>query len=135
MTRRAVLLALLAAGCGRAPPPPTAAATGAREAAREFFGAVVRRDWPGAYSWLDSESVRGVSAADFARRGEAYRKHLGFDPAGVHVRTCEEHGDGATARVELTGPGTGRHHYKDAVVLRRQGGRWRVVLSQRFGAG
>lgn len=125
-------LLLAVAGCGPAadPGPPD---TGAREAARGFYRAVVQRDWARAYAALDPGSRKGCSEGEFVRRGEAYRRHLGFDPTEVRVPTCAERGDEATARVELTGPGAGRHHFKDAVTLRRHDGRWRVVLPPRFG--
>jgi hypothetical protein len=128
-----VLLPLAFAGCGRSsdPPPPD---TGAREAVRGFYQAVIRRDWTGAYSLLHPDTTKAWSPSEFSRRADAYRGKLGFDPARVAVRTCDEHGEEATARVSLSGPGGGRHTYEDTLFLRRHAGEWRVVLPPRFGS-
>jgi hypothetical protein len=127
----ALTLTLLATGCGRPPeaPPPD---TGSREAARAYFTAIARRDWPAALDALDPDSRRRHTAASFAKAAQAYRQRLGFDADGVQVRACEEHGDGATAHFVLTGKGPGRHQYRDAVTLRRTGAGWRVVLPTTF---
>ncbi len=130
--RVAIFLALLAAGCG-GPAAEPRADTGARAAARGFFEAVAKQDWAAGYAALYPDGRKGVSEADFARRGAAYRRKLGFEPATVRVPVCEERGDAATARVELSGPGGAKHHYKDAVTLTRDGAGWRVVLPAKFG--
>jgi hypothetical protein len=130
--RLAAALLLGAVGCGR-PAEPAPPDTGAKDAARGYFDAVIRRDWPAAYAGLHPDTTKSLPAADFARRAEAYRRQLGFEPTAVHLRTCEENGDRATARVELTGSGSGRHRYKDAVTLRNEGGKWLLVLPPRFG--
>jgi len=94
---------------------------------------VTRRDWPAAYARVSPEARKAWPLAEFARRGDAHRLKFGFEPAGVHVRTCEERGDEATARIDDSGSAAGRHHFKDAVVLRRLDGGWRVALPVRFG--
>lgn len=127
-----VLLFVAVAGCGRSSEPATQD-TGSRESVRGFYDAIIRRDWQGAYTLLHPDAAKGVSAQEFSRRAEAYRGKLGFDPTRVAVRTCEEHGDDATARVALSGPGGSRHTYEDNLFLRRQDGQWRVVLPSRFG--
>ncbi len=126
------LVALLAlAGCGKAPEGP--AGTGAREAANRYFDALVRGDWPGAYALLDPGSKAQVGADRFARLAQDYRRGLGFDPDAVRVTACDERGDEAIAHVTLTGRGAGRHRFKDAVALRRDGAGWAVVLPANFG--
>jgi hypothetical protein len=127
-----VLLILAVAGCGRSSEPSTPD-TGSREAVRGFYDALIRRDWPGAYALLHPDAAKGLSAQEFSRRAEAYRGKLGFDPTRVAVRTCEEHGDEATARISLSGPGGSRHAYGDNLFLRRHDGQWRVILPARFG--
>ncbi len=126
------ITAVLAGGCGRTPEErPTD--TGSREVVKAFFGAIGQRDWGAAYDALDPESRRKCSREEFARRGEVYRKQLGFELTGVQVPICEERGDEATAHVMLTGRGHSRREYKDAITLRRQDGKWWVVLPTRFG--
>jgi hypothetical protein len=133
--RRAIVswAALVAiAGCGGAE-RPSAVDTGAKEAARGFYKAIIDRDWPAAYQALHPNSLRTTSPEQFARRAEAYRRYLKFEPTTVRVPTCEEHGAEATARVELGGSGAARHSFKDAITLRKQGDQWFVVLPASFG--
>ncbi|MFO0850415.1 MAG: hypothetical protein U0871_17920 [Gemmataceae bacterium] len=131
--RRAGLLTLLAlAGCRSEPPP---AGSGAREAAYRYFDALVRSDWPAAYSALAAESRKRVSGDGFARLAAAYRRGLAFDPDAAHVTACEEHGDGAIAHVSLTGKGRHGRRFKEAVTLRREPAGWAVVLPATFGRG
>jgi hypothetical protein len=120
------------AGCGR-PTESTTPDTGSRESVRGFYNAIILRDWPGAFTLVHPEESKRMSAAEFGRRAESYRDKLGFDPARVAVRTCEEHGDEATARIVLSGPGKTRHQYEDNLFLRRHDGQWRVMLPVRFG--
>lgn len=127
------LVVLLAAGCGKAPDEPAAPDTGAKDAVRSFYSAIVGKDWAAAFAAVHPDGRRGWSQEQFARRAEAYRRHLGFEPAAVRVPICEERGEEATAHVELNGQGSGRHSFKDAVTLRRREGRWFVVLPANFG--
>jgi hypothetical protein len=127
----ALLFAGAVAGCGGTPTP---AGTGAREAVQDYYDALVRRDWPAAYASLDADSRKRCSAEQFTRLAQNYRKDLGFEPDGVHVRACEEHGAEALAHVVLTGrDAVQRKSHKDAVMLRRTGDDWGVVLSPNFG--
>ena len=120
-------LALALAGCRGA---PAAARTGAEQAVREFYEALVRRDWNAAHAVLHADSRAKPSAAQFARRAESYRRQLSFEPEQVVVRSCEEHGSEATAHVVLRG---GTRSYRDAIVLRKDGTIWGIVLPPRFG--
>jgi hypothetical protein len=127
----AVLLVVLA-GCGRAPVPP--AGTGAREAARDFYAAVIRQDWPSAYAVLHPDSQKRYPPARFALLAQSYRRGLGFEPQEVHVPACEEQGAEAVAHVVLTGHTPARlRRYKDGVTVRRSDSGWRVLLPKDFG--
>ena len=58
---------------------------------RGFFGAIIDRDWPGAYAILDPDSRRNLTPQEqFAARAEAYRKYLKFEPTAVRIPICEE---------------------------------------------
>jgi hypothetical protein len=94
-------------GCGREPP----AGTGALEVVRDYHEALMRRDWPRAYVARDPDTCKRFSQEQFAWLA---KEHLGFEPTAVHVRSCEERGDEASARVLFEGP----RLYKDAVALR-----------------
>jgi hypothetical protein len=122
----AILLTVLA-GCQSQ--SSQSAGTGAAEAARNYFDALARRDWPRAYELLHPESQRRFTAEQFARLAQNHLRNLSFEPTGVEVRFSEERGDQATAHVVLTGKG----HYQDAAVLRRQEATWGVVLPANFG--
>jgi hypothetical protein len=130
-----VLLATAAlAGCGRSDPPPPRVKTGAEDVAREYFEALVNRDCPAAYRALDPKSRAGCSADRFTRLAENYRRALGFEPAEVHISSCDERGDEAVAHVNLKGPaGPSPRFYRDAVGLRRGASGWAVVLPNHFG--
>ena len=124
-----VLLAGFAAGGCRKKADPGPPDTGAKSAARAFYDALLRRDDAAARAVVDPEPT----ADAFGPLAEGYRAKLGFGPTAVHVLACEEHGDDATAHVELTGPAAGRHRYKDAITHRSVAGGWRVVLPPTFG--
>ena len=127
-----LLVVVVVAGCG-GPPEPGPTDTGAREAVRAYADAVVRHDWPAGYALLAPEARKAWPPAEFARRGDAYRQKFGFDPTAAHVRTCEERGDDATARLDFSGTAADRHHFKETLTLRRRDGAWGVVLPARFG--
>ena len=127
-------LVLIVAGCSRE--VPAAAGTGAEGVVRGYYDALVRKDWTEAYAALHPDSRAKVSAAQFARQAESYRRQLGFEPQQVTVRSCEEHGSEALAHVILKGSAAGGpRSFKDAVVLRQTAGRWGLVLPARFGEG
>lgn len=125
-----VVLQCAMTGCGREPLQP--ADTGSREAARAFYEAIIKKDWKTAHDEL--LQGRQVSLEEFTSLAKAYRGQLGFQPAEVHVRACEERGDEAIAHVNLTGRNEKQtQRYRDGITLRREGGRWRVILPATFG--
>ena len=127
----ALLFAL--AGCGRAPEGPTG--TGAEQVVRDYWEALLRRDWRGAYATLLPASRRKCRIEEFTRRGELYLRRLGFDPKEVRLRSCEEHGDEAIARVVLLGQaGAGQRLLQGRCHARRGEAGWGIVLPQRFGS-
>jgi hypothetical protein len=126
------VLTILLAGCSSA--PPTAPDSGARAVVRDYFEAVVRKDWQAAYAALNAESRAQVSAGQFAQQADRYRRRLAFEPQEIVVRSCEERGTEALAHIVIKGQAAGRvRSYKDGVVLRQAGAGWRVVLAPRFG--
>jgi hypothetical protein len=129
--RALVLLVVVLAGCGGTPAPPEG--TGAREVVREFYEALLQRDWPRAYATLHADSRRLLSQQEFGRLAEAYQRDLGFTPEEFHIQSCDEKGTEASAHVVLIGhAATKQRRYKDAVALRHSEG-WRVVLPGSFG--
>ena len=128
----ALWVGCLLIGCG--PASEEQAGTGAKECAENYFQAVLDHDWTKAYTTLDESGRKRWTTATFAELGKKYRRELGFEPREIHVRACEEHGDEATAHVVLVGPATAKEgRSKEAVLLRRNEGRWQVVLSPTFG--
>jgi hypothetical protein len=126
------LAAALASGCGGDAEP--APGTGAREAARGYYEALVRRDWAAARAALHFDSRARCGPEEFARRAGAYRQRIGFEPQEVRLRSCEEQGGQAIAHVVLTGHAGGKQRsFRDAVTLRKVGSGWGVVLPPRFG--
>jgi hypothetical protein len=129
-------LAALAAlaGCNRSPAPQ--AGTGAEETAKQFYEAFVLKDLSRAYALLDPAGRNHYSEQQFNDLAVRQLNAMGFEPREVYVRPCEEHGTEAVAHIVVTGQATSRqrsYFYKDAVMMRRDGGGWGVVLSPRFG--
>ena len=122
---------LLTVGC-RTDEPPQSPDTGSRLVVRAFYGNIIQRDWANAYDTLHADSRKACSVEAFTKNAQVYRQQLWFEPNAVHVRSCDEHGEEATAHVVLTGPGNKRHQYKDAIVLRRLEGKWWIVLPAAF---
>jgi hypothetical protein len=121
------LLVFVLAGCSA---PATAPDSGARAIVRDYYEALVRKDWQSAYAALHAESRAKVSAAQFAQQADRYRRHLGFEPKEIAVRSCEEHGTEALARIVIKGQNSGKpRSYKDAVLLRQAASGWGVVLA------
>lgn len=111
-----------------------AADTGARGAVEGYFEAVVRQDWPSAYAVLDPEVQSRWRLEEFSQRAAKYHKGLGIQPETVRVRYCEEHAREATAQVIVRGKAARTHKtHKDAVVLRKSGDKWSVMLPADFG--
>jgi hypothetical protein len=128
----ALLAAGSAAGCGRVSTPP--AGTGAEAVVRDYFEALVRRDWLRAHAALEPDSRFRCDTAEFAALARNYYRSLGFTPETVRVRSCEEDGREARAHVLLTGRAGGRNRsFRDAVLLRRSAAGWGVALPPRFG--
>jgi hypothetical protein len=119
--------AILLVGCGRTPEAPSV--TGAEQVVREYYEALLRRDWPAAHALLLPESRRKCRPEAFAERGRRFFRKLGFEPKELRVRSCEEHGDEAVAQVVLTGSKGGKQHSaRDGLRLRRGETGWGVVL-------
>ena len=119
-------------GCNSSPEVPPG--TGARECVQAYYEALIQKDWPRAYTALDSESQKQCSSQQFGRLAQSYRAQLGFEPTAVLVRECEKHDSDATAHVILTGQSAAKEHrYKDAITLRRSDKDWRVALPKDFG--
>jgi hypothetical protein len=128
----AVVLAVGLAGCGDG--PESSASTGAAEAARQFYEALIQQDWAAAYECLDGAGQARLDRKRFEQLARGHRRALGFNPQEVRVRSCEEHGDEAVIQVVLTGqPVQGARSAKDGVLLRRSTAGWGVVLPARFG--
>jgi hypothetical protein len=123
------LVVVLLAGCSRKPARPPG--TGAKEAALDFFDALVRQDWGRGHALLEPQSQASCPLERFSRLAAEHRRGLGFEPTGVVVRACEEQRDQAIAHVVLTGKAPSRA--RDAVTLRREADAWRVVLPATFG--
>src|SRR5438477_373071 len=100
------------AGCGDSRPAP--AASGAEAVVRAYYDALLRKEWSGAYARLHPDSQAKWSSTQFARLAERHRGKLGFEPSGVTVRSCEEHGSEALAHIVLK-PASGSRSYRDAV--------------------
>ena len=114
-------------GCGQT--PSEQGDSGAKTVAREFLEALVRKDWPQAYSLLNARSRTKHRPEEFRRLAETYRAGLGFEPTAVHVRACEDQGERAIAHFVWAG----RRNHRDALPLLREGGEWGVVLPAQFG--
>jgi hypothetical protein len=104
--------------------------TGAEEVARQYYGSIVRSNWADAYAVVQPDSTGTPSAARFAEQAKRFRQQLGFEPEQVVVRSCEEQSHSAFAHVVIKGGG---RSYKHAIVLRKVGEDWRVVVPARFG--
>ncbi len=128
-TASALLLCALL-GCSSEPP---STGTGAQETAQEFCDALVRQDWERGHALLSAASQARCSRTQFAQRGRAHRRSLGFEPESGRVRFCEEHGTQAIAHIVFTGRNVTRQRYPDALTLERSETGWRVVLPARFG--
>jgi hypothetical protein len=132
MQARGGIVLCLLIGCGA--PPPAKPGTGAAEAARQFFDAIVAQDWKTGYAVLHPESQAKVSVSEFERLGGQYRRNLGFDPEEARLRFCEERGEEASAHVMIHGHAAGKaRHFKEAVLLRKTDSGWHVLLPARFG--
>jgi hypothetical protein len=127
-----MLFAAVAAGC--APSHTGPAGTGAEAVVRDFYDALLRRDWDRAYASLDDDSRARVAPEQFAALAQGYRDGLGFDPEAVRVRSCEEHGAEAVAHVVFTGHAAAHERrFEDGATLRNGAGGWGVVLPVGFG--
>ena len=122
---------LLMVGC-RAEEPLYLPDTGSRLVVRAFYSGIIERDWANAHGALHVDSRKVFPIETFAKNAERYRQKLGFEPNAVHVRSCDEHGEEATAHIVLTGSGNKLHQYKDAILLRRLDGKWWIVLPAAF---
>lgn len=122
---------LVFVGCGKEPAAPVN--TGARDKAREFFEALVRRDTVAAYATLDRDSQARLTRDDFAWLSDHYLRKFGFPATKVVIRFCDEQGGAATAHVLLTTASNSRKEsYRESVALKREDSGWAVVLSGQF---
>jgi hypothetical protein len=120
------------AGCGQAPALP--AGSDAREVVQDYHAALLRHDWSGAYATLHPDIRKRYSSDQFAQLARQHLQHLGFEPTTAYVRSCEERGAEASARVLYEGrDASGRKLYKDAMVLRLSEAGWGIVLPSNFG--
>jgi hypothetical protein len=123
---------LAVAGCGSPASPP--ASTGADAAARAFYESLIRNDDAAAYALLHPQSRQRITAEEFASLADNYRKRLGFQPAEVRLRSCEELDTEANAHVVLTGTkGQKRGLFRDAVHLKKSESSWAILLAPGFG--
>lgn len=128
----AVVGLLFVIGCGG--PTDQRVDTGARATAEEFFAGLTANDPARAYATLHPDSTRRLSAEQFATTVRNYRQLVGFPAEKVHVHASDEQGDQATVHVTLIGHAGGHsRRYSDGVTLRREAGRWCVVLPPNFG--
>ena len=126
------LIALAVGGCG-ARQSTAHAESGASATTTTFFGSVINEDWPTAYQALHPDERARLTLEQFADRAVQYRRNLILTPKSVVIRSCEEHGDTATAHITITARDSRHHQFRDAVTLRRSGAAWGVVLSPKFG--
>jgi len=112
---------------------PTPSGTGAREAARAFYQAIVWQEWDAGYALLDSASRARLDSSRFATLAKVYRGGLPFEPTGMQVSACEEQGDRAVAHVVLIGRPSAHQRFKDTAILRHGSDGWGVSLSPNFG--
>jgi len=83
---------------------------------------------------LHPDARERFGSGQFIRLAQQHLQHLGFEPPTAHIRSCEEHGAEARARVLYEGrDASGRKLYKDAVALRQSGTGWGIVLPNSFG--
>jgi hypothetical protein len=127
-----ILAAALMCGCRPAPKPD--AGSGAKDAAKRYYEALLRKDWQGAHSLLTPDAKAQATVDRFARLAQEYHRSLGFEPKNVVVNACDEHGTEAVAHVTIVGTSAHHQRFKDATVLRRVGVEWLVVLNTSFGA-
>jgi hypothetical protein len=131
MVRLTPIIILAISGCSAG---ARSASTGADAAAKAFYVALIQNESATAYGKLDAQSRERVTAEDFAALVENYRKRLGFQPAEVQIRACEEHGAEAVAHVVLVGKkDQKRGAFKDAIHLKQSESGWVVLLPPGFG--
>ena len=114
----------------KATPPPD---TGSRAALQTFYNALIEQNWSGAYAQLHAEEQSHLSLAQFTDLAKAYRRDVGFEPARLQIRSCNEQGDTTIGHVVLIGTQSGHQHYRDAISLKNDGSRWGIVLPATFG--
>src|SRR5207245_10349349 len=91
------------------------------------------QEWSAAYDTLHADSRARLQREDFERLARQYRRALGFEPASVQVRSCEEQGEEAKAHVVFSGPAkSGSRQFRDSFLLRRGSEGWGGVLPRPF---
>jgi hypothetical protein len=128
----AVIVLVALAGCRKGAQHPPG--SGSKDAAKAYYEALIKKDWPKAYANLHAESRSRLGADEFARLAQSYRAGLGFEPEAVQIRAWDEQGAEATVHITFTGAATGRtQRYKDGISLKRGDDGWGVILPQDFG--
>ena len=128
----ACVVVLAGAGCNRQ--TGQQADTGARDAARSFVEAITTQDWSTAYDCLHADARKPLRLDDFEQLARQYRRHFGFEPTSVQVRSCEEQGEEAKAHVVFSGQTkSGPRQFRDSILLLRGPEGWGVVLPRHFG--
>jgi len=128
------LLTLLgAAGCGSTRPTDPGD-TGSKAAVLAYFQGILRKDWQSVYAMLTPETQKKFSPQRFESQAKVTRLRIGFEPEDVHIRSCEENGNDATAHVILlTKNPTHKRRFVDGITAKRIEGQWRIVLPDNYG--
>jgi hypothetical protein len=126
-----ILCTIAPSGCRKAAPPATDSE--ARGVVTRYFGALTKQDWDAAYSLLHSESKSEMDRDAFSIRATAYCKHLGFTLGKAVIRSCDEQGEQAIAQVTLQDAAGSAKRYREGLILKKDAGRWRIVLPANFG--
>ena len=133
---RTFLMIVLCSGLSacRTTVPAPVTGTGAREVVAKYFEALALQEWDLAYAQLHIDTQKRLNRAAFERGARAYRNKIGFPLGKVTVRSCDEEGDKAVARVILSDvSGSMKHRYHEGAFLHQSANGWGLVLPGDFG--